>query len=991
MSELRFAILGPLSVTDDGRDVAITAGRDRVVLAMLLLHQGRIVSANDLIDAVWEGSPPATARGQLQTCVSRLRRTLPTISIQTHPEGYGVKLGADELDATTFARLVAEARAETAPDEARRRLRAALDLWRGVAFDGIESRPVRQAAAVLDERYAAATEDWIDLELERGRARDRLADLIGLVERFPLRERLRAQLMLALSRVGRQADALAEYHRGRDILRDELGIEPSAVLRDVHQRLLAGKVETPVVRASTVSLNALPRAVGDFTGRTGTVDRLVREIREGDAGTPMIKVIDGMPGSGKTTLALHVANMVADRYPDAQLFVDLHGNSDREPAEPAAALVTLLRQLGVSPDRIPGDLDGRVALWRGELAGRRALVVLDNAAGTAQVSHLLPASPGCLGLVTSRRRLAGLDGIRPESIPLLTEEEGVELLARIVGDRVVAEHEAAVEVVRRCGRLPLAIRLAGSRLAHRQRWRVADLVRRLGEHGTALPEMIAEDRTVVSAFALSYSQLAASEQRAFRLLGLHPGERFDVAAVAALTGLSADGAEDLLDDLVDMHLVEEPEPGVFRLHDLMREYAATLAAGDPGETRRGAIAGLLDFHLHAAVRATRSVDRDSPGTELTLDAELRPELADGIADPATWFERERAALPRLADAAIAADHPEYAWLLAWASWLYLFQRGYIDEIIEIGRRGETAARAVGDRRALAAVLNCLASAYYRSSNYPEALELLRESAQLRRGLGDRSGEAALLGNLSSIHESVGELHKAMETSQRALELRRRLRDDKGIVKRLLGLAIPLMQLGEHAEAERHLRRALLLSVEAGDGLGVAMSLSRLGNTRLALGRPDFALRFFRAAQTAGERAGYALGRAEVLSGQGRVSHAQGDYAKAVELHERALAVSSELGDPRSRCIGLNDLGRALAATGRTADGLARFREAREVAATVHHPYEQARALDGIAACLADEEPAEALRHWQQALVIYARMGVPVGADVKRRIAELRAR
>jgi DNA-binding SARP family transcriptional activator len=245
MGAVRFAILGPLSVTDDGRDVPITAGRDRVVLAMLLLHQGLIVSANDLIDAVWAETPPATARGQLQTCVSRLRRMLPSTTIQTHPEGYGVKLGADELDAGTFIRLIAEARAESAPDVARDRLRAALDLWRGAALAGIDSRPVRQAAAVLDEQYAAVIEDWIDLELERGRARDLLAELTGLVERFWMRERLRAQLMVALSRVGRQADALAEYRRGRDILRAELGIEPSAALQDVHRRLLAGDAGRP--------------------------------------------------------------------------------------------------------------------------------------------------------------------------------------------------------------------------------------------------------------------------------------------------------------------------------------------------------------------------------------------------------------------------------------------------------------------------------------------------------------------------------------------------------------------------------------------------------------------------------------------------------------------------------------------------------------------------------------------------------------------------
>jgi DNA-binding SARP family transcriptional activator len=598
---MRFGILGPLAVTDGTQDVTITAGRDRIVLAMLLLQHDRIVGIDELLDAMWDDGPPATARGQLQNCVSRLRRMLPPATISTHPAGYAIRTGEHELDARAFTAAVDEARELVAADSdaARRMLRQALDLWRGPALSGIDSRPVRQRAAILDEQQAATTEDWVDLELAGGRERDLLGELAGLVERFPLRERLRVQLMTALFRAGRQADALAEYRRARTMLRAELGVEPGPALRELHQRILRGQEASAPRpghhrRAAATGARCLPRTVGDFTGRAETIDRLVREIEQADSAVPFIKIIDGMAGSGKTTLVLHIANAVAERYPDAQLFVDLHGHSERRPLDPAAALVALLGQLGVVAGRIPADLADRVALWRSELAGRRTLVVLDNAASSAQIGPLLPAAAGSLTLITSRRRLAGLDSVRPESIPLLTEAEGVELLGRIAADRVAAEPEAAAEVVRRCGRLPLAIRLAGSRLAHRQRWRVADLVRRLGEHGAALPELAAEQRTVVSAFALSYGQLAESQQACFRLLGLYPGERFDAAAAAALTGVALDEAEDLLDDLVDMHLLEEPEPGVFRLHDLMREYAATLAAQDPEDVRRAALAGLTE-------------------------------------------------------------------------------------------------------------------------------------------------------------------------------------------------------------------------------------------------------------------------------------------------------------------------------------------------------------------------------------------------------------
>ena len=593
---MHYRILGPLQVSTGSADASITAGRDRIVLAMLLLHAGRIVGVEELIDAVWDDNPPVTARGQLQTCVSRLRRTLPRATILTDPAGYGIEAGDDELDAVAFSALMAQGRALLSADRdtARRIFRQALDLWNGPALAGIDSRAVRQAAAVLDEHHAVAIEDWVDLELDGGRDRDLVAELTGLVERFPLRERLRGQLMLTLSRVGRQADALAEYRRVRQVLRVELGIEPGAELQELHRQILTGEVAgvaptpgpLPARSLPPPRIRALPRSVGDFVGRAELLDAMRAEIEAAPAG-PLVRVIDGMAGIGKTTLAVHLAGLVGDRYPDAHLFIDLHGHSDRAAVEPVAALQTLLQQLGLAADRTPAGIEERVALWRSELAGRRALVLLDNAASSAQVTPLLPGLGDSLALVTSRRRLPGLDGVRPESVQVLHEAEASALFARIVGERADAEPEAVREVVRRCGCLPLAIRLAGARMAHRPRWRVADLLARLGE--AALPELVAEDRTVLSAFALSYAQLPAEPQRLFRLLGVNPDARFTAEAAAGLAELDLDEAEDLLDELVDVHLVEEPEPGLFRLHDLMREYAASLAAAEGHEYARDTI------------------------------------------------------------------------------------------------------------------------------------------------------------------------------------------------------------------------------------------------------------------------------------------------------------------------------------------------------------------------------------------------------------------
>jgi DNA-binding SARP family transcriptional activator/tetratricopeptide (TPR) repeat protein len=994
---MQFAILGPLRLGDGDTGHAVTAGRDRVVLSMLLLHPGRIVGVDELVDAVWEVAPPATARGQLQTCVSRLRRALPLDTIVTDPAGYGVQVGADDLDATVFARLTAQARAHTAdtPDEARRLFRTALDLWRGPALVGIDSRAVRHRAAALDELQAVATEDWVDLELSGGRERDLIGELNSLVERFPLRERLRAQLMLTLYRVGRQADALTEYRRARDALRDELGLEPGPALQELHQQILTGDVEpapaTAAVPSALAPVRCLPRTVGDFTGRDAAVDRLIRAIEDGDPGAPAIHPIDGMPGSGKTTLALHVACLLGDRYPDAQLFVDLHGHSDRRPVEPAAALITLLRQLGVAAELIPADLDDRVALWRTELAARRALVVLDNAASTAQVTPLLPAAPGTLALVTSRRRLTGLDGVRPESIQVLTEQEAIRLLARIVGDRVTAEPAAAAEVVRRCGRLPLAIRLAGARLAHRPRWRVADLVRRLGEHGAALPELAAEDRTVASAFALSYGQLDTSAQHVFRLLGLHPGERFDALAVAALTDLPLDDAEDLLDDLVDVHLVEEPAPGSYRLHDLVREYAATLAASAPAESNRAAVVNLLDFQLHAFAIAGSGTDQRQTAVDLGLAAPRRPDLAAALRDHAAHLERERSNLAALVDAGVAIGQPQWAWLLPRAAWRYLWQRGYTDDITVSHSRGLQRAREQGDDTAVAMMANYLASAYSRVARYDLACHLVEESIALRRRHGDHRGEAVSIGNLSVLYEAMGRLEESAELSLRAIKLRLRLGDSDGLALRLNSLGVVYNLLGRYDDALRNQRRRLLIATEENDLVGIANSFLHIAISKRRLGRADLAHvhHMLRVTLRLQREAGYSIGEAETLSELAGLHREDGRFAEAVEGHRAAIEIAVRIGDRRYEAVFLNDLAFTVVETGDAAGACDLHRRALTIATEIKHPYEQGRACTGLGGCSVDADPERARQLWEEALAIFTRMGVPDRHDVQRRLDALR--
>ncbi|MBO3740530.1 AfsR/SARP family transcriptional regulator [Actinoplanes flavus] len=990
MATVRYRILGILSVTDNELPVAVTAGRERIVLAMLLLRPGRIVGVGELTEAVWGTEPPATARGQLQTCVSRLRRILPDGAILTDPAGYGIRVEPGDLDSAEFLRLVDQART-AAPEQARTAYRAALDLWTGPACAEIDAPEVRQAAAMLDERRALAVEDWVDLELAAGQARELLGELAALVDRFPLRERLRGQLMLALFRAGRQADALAEFRRARDTLRDELGIDPGPELQELHRDLLAGSVPAAAARPSAPVdvVRCLPRTVRDFTGRSGLVDRLIGEV---STAGPAILTIDGMAGSGKTTLALHVATLIGDRYPDAHLFVDLQGHSEHDPVDPAGALLVLLRQLGLAADVIPAALVDRVGLWRTELARRRALVVFDNAASSAQVEDLLPTAAGSLAVVTSRRRLAGLDGVHPESLPVLDPDEAIALLERIVGDRVRAEPEAAAEVVRRCGGLPLAVRLAGARLAHRPRWRVADLVRRLGD--AALPELAVESRTVASAFALSFGQLAEHHQRHYRLLGLFPGTLLDAPAAAALTGLPLDEARDLLDELVDVHLLEEPEAGVFRMHDLLREYSALLAEGLPEPERGAAVLALLDLETYA-LAATTPPTMESLANFLEKLPDLRPDLRAAITDPAARLELRRPDLGAFLEAAVRSGHPQYAWLIPRAAWYLLFYRGYNQDVVTLNERGLAVAREAGDLDGVAMMANYVASYHYRAADYDRTLEYLQEAIAIRERQGDLRGLAQCLSNVASVQVATGRFAEAVASAQESIRLACMARLPINPLSATTQLGIALRRLGRYEEALR-IDRLRLMSAhypgEAHDFAGCLMQMQR-NKRSLGLSTLPSDRRYLEIALRIVLERSLAPLEAEVRAALGVVLALQGDYPAALAEHRRSVGIADRMNQLRLRQETLADYGDTLRASGDPGAARAAYRRLIDLPHADQHPFFVARALAGLGECAAVSDPEEARRLWSRALELFERMGAPERFAVadRLRLAESRER
>ncbi|PYC71189.1 transcriptional regulator [Micromonospora arborensis] len=991
---MRFGILGPLRV--GGGESTVTAGRDRIVLAMLLLRTGRLVPVDELVDAVWEERPPVTARAQLQTCVSRLRRRFTELglapeTIVTDPAGYGVRVAPADLDAEVFARGVETARAAVAAGrliDARAEFRAALALWRGPALSGISSRSVHRRAHALDEQRLTALEECVDVELRLGPGVELIDELAESVDQHPLRERLRGQLMLALSSVGRQADALRAYREGRRLYAEELGIEPGAELQELHQRVLAGDLALAGRQSGpTAPVRSLPRAIGDFTGRQHTLARLVKEVEAG----ARIQLIDGMAGSGKTALAVHVATALAANYPDAQLYIDLHGHSERTPLTPAAAVATLLRQLGVPAERVPTNQDDRLALWRTELAGRRAVVVLDNAASADQVTPLLPNGSHCLILITSRRRLVGVDEGRPSSLPVLDTDEAIELLGRVAGvSRVAAEPEAATEVVRRCGHLPLAIRLAGARLAHRPRWRIADLAERLSTRPDPLAEFEAGERSVGRAFALSYAQVSPTAQRTFRLLGLHPGVRFDNSVAAVLAELPLPEAQDLLDELVDAHLVEEAEPGRYRLHDLVREYARTLVAEpERAVERRDAIGRLLDHHLHVATAIARERELTSAHSLIVVTAPIRADLVTIVAEQGrAWLDENLAMWTALVRLAETEGFLRYCWQLARACWHAQFEGGRLDELIETHSAGLRAAEKLGDDRAVATMLNYLASAYYRLGDFPESIQLMERALDIFHRLGLRREFRNTLGNLGTSYAVNFQFRRARECYEAARALATRMRDKSALANELNNLTMTLLLWGRLDEALRTARRHLGIAREVGDLRRIGNALGHLGMIRHRMGDVGPASRLLRVALRVKRQVSARFGEGEVLNEIGMMEREAGRPERAADLHRAALVAMTEVGDRPAQCGSRNLLARAILDQGDTTSALDLYRRVLADTTRLSIRYERARALEGIARCLAPTDPAVAREHATRALSLYRQIESPDQHEVERLLTEL---
>jgi DNA-binding SARP family transcriptional activator len=902
-AEIRYALLGPVVAWRDGHELDLGWAKQQTVLVTLLLELDRPVPVSAIIDAVWGESPPRDARNAVQTYVSRLRRVLqPGVAtddaaavLLSADNGYRVRGDPAQLDVVVFERHLAAAEDHHGRGDLRAAaaaVEAAVALWRGEPLGGLDGPLVEAERRRLGERHLAALELRAGAWLELGRQREAVADLTQLVAEFPLHERFRAMLMLALYRSGRQADALEVYHDGRRHLADELGIDPGAELRERYERIV--RADAGLLPKPAGGRNDLPRDIADFTGRQEEMRQLLAAIADGGPETTavVVEAIDGMAGVGKTTIAVHCAHQLTDRYPDGQLFIDLHGNSaDQARTDPLAALGTLLRALNVDSERIPADLDGRAALWRAELADRRVLLVLDDAADTAQVRHLLPGAPGCLALITSRRQLFDLEAARALSLDVLPHRDAVAMFTGIVGERrTAAEADAVDEVVRLCGHLPLALRIAAARLRTRPAWTVRYLAVRLTQGRARLAELSAGDRNVATAFAVSYQNLTPEQQRMFRLLGLHPGPDFDAHVAAALAGIGPDRADELLESLVDVHLLDQPTSRRYRFHELVGHHARGIVHDEESEaSRQESVLRLLDYYLHTAYLADRAMYPHRPPIALdpsVAGCDPRP-LAD---EPAVfaWFDAEFVGLLGAQRLAVEHGHRIHVWQLAWAMTGYCSRRGYFQQYRALWTAGLAAADQLGDPVAQANAHRFLAHAFVMLRNLDAALPHARQALALTERIGDLPNQGHIRYTLAMLAARQGDDKQALDHAVAALDLFQTLDNEVWLADALNTAGWYHACLDHHAEARDRCEQALALYRKHGDRDGEASTLDSLGYITLRAGEPARAIDYYGDALALRRDLGQTYDQADNLVMLGDAYAALGDRENADTALREAL-------------------------------------------------------------------------------------------------------
>ncbi|MFI6909495.1 BTAD domain-containing putative transcriptional regulator [Nonomuraea sp. NPDC050394] len=917
--ELRFSVLGPVQAWRGGRELELGSPQQRLVLAVLLLAEGRVVGGDQLMDALWGLQRPRTAVQVLRTYVSRLRAVLPADAVVSVGDGYALRAGT--CDVAELRTLYGEGR-----------YAEALALWRGEPLAGLGGDYAEAQRARLTEQRLAALEHRLGQDLDEGRHAEVVVELSTLCAEYPTRERLRGLLMLALYRAGRQAEAIGVYTGTRELLADELGVDPSPELTELYRQIISAdpalgrapaRPRAAAAPAAPHVPRQLPADVADFTGRESEVEALVEALRPGESSALVVAAVAGTGGVGKTTLTVHVAHRLAGDYPDGQLFVDLRG-SGAQPLEPDLVLGSFLRALGL--EEAPEEPAERAALYRSMLAGRRMLVVLDNAAGVAQVRPLLPGSATCGVLVTSRARLIGLTGARQVDLEVLGPVAASRLFTRIVGEqRVSAERGAAMDLVAACGFLPLAIRIAAARLAARPGWSVAGMRDRLSDERRRLSELRAGDLAIEATFALGYEQLDEAHARAFRLLAVPDMADVPLRAAAALLDLPELEAEAICEALVDVSMLESLSPGRYRFHDLLRVFARSRV--DPAAG--AALDRLLDYSAAAVANRFRSL---FPG-------DLRADLLPTGECPDAFDPGETDALLSVVRQAATRDHADryrLAWIVDMLTDVAPESVAFRHTLDLLVARAGDEPRAEGLARYLRSALSS-ADRETRRSDALAAIDLAR---------GDQYVTAVATASLGVQAYDDGDYQASVELIRRGVDIFSRS-GDRGAEALWLGLlARSLAAADEPGQAVEAARSAYRVHAELGGGTPRhPWAPYQLAFTLQAVGSLDEALRMFETAVTGFREIGELDWIGTATTRMAGIHLTLGDHAGALELAEQGLAALREVDDEHWQGKALMILGQSLTATGRQEHGHACYTEALEIFDRLSLPEaEEARTL-----------------------------------------------
>jgi DNA-binding SARP family transcriptional activator/tetratricopeptide (TPR) repeat protein len=1041
---MQFHLLGKPELWADGRRHSLGPRKERHVLAVLLLELPRPVSVETLADRVWEEGSSDGTYNSLYSVVSRLRKRLGSASgvdgeklLPKRSGVYALQVNRDDVDVWRFRALRDEAKKARFRDD---ELAVALydqaeALWHGVPLHGLDGGWAESVRATLNEERLAATVQRIGSRLELGHHADLVSELAGLVHEYPDNDRLLRLYLTALYGSGRQAEALLAYARAENRWRKDFGLTFGRDLQDLQRLMLHGdpvlnataSFEPPSRQAAVIAEtasppappSALPRDDSDFSGRTTELKRLAGWMTPERPGSPIpVIVISGLPGIGKTELAVHAARVFGDQD-SAQLFVELH-TPDGNPVEPRAALGTLLQELGVSDRVIPGSVEGRVALWRSLLADKRALVVLDNAADSAQVRPLLPGAADCCVLVTTRRKSIDLPGMRWLPLEPLPPAEAAELFSRTSGEGRRDDEAGVAAVLRLCGYLPQEIHFAASQLRRHPAWSIGELT-------ALLQESPAADREVGVGLELTYRHLTPASQRLLRHLTLHPGPDFSQHAAVTLSESQSLGeTRGALEILLDYDLIGEMAPGRYVFRDVVWKYARWLAGErDSTADRNLAIDRLLDYYLYLADQADRLVypfHRRIPFVVRHIPASAPPLKTRG--DCLKQMAAERTSLLAVARYAASQGRNEHASLLAHALARFLDAWGYWAEARELhelaitawramrnssgeakaltelslilGRMGRhddglrqasdalAIARAAADRAAEADALDRIGIVLWWMARYPEAIARFDEALSIWRALGDEDGEADTLMYSGIVAWHLSSYPDALRRIERALALYRQLGDAQGEANGLNNLGELQYEAGEYDRALGSYQHALAMYKDLGDRQGEAIAVNNIGNACRETGRSEDALACYRAALGVFRDIGDLRCEAETLNSMGTAYLRIGRHGDALEQHYKALVLANQLAERFLTAESLNGSGSAHLAGGSYSLAAEDFRTAIEISKQIGDRNQEAQALTGLGdALLHTEGRAAAEECWSPAATIFQGIGKLTDAEAVR--------